>query len=58
MHRVLAESLGSTENSPGVDVEDQAAASYRSLGYISTQGFYPQYLLTIGEAVYIVCERN
>jgi CDP-4-dehydro-6-deoxyglucose reductase, E1 len=50
MPRVLAESLGFTENSPGLDDgPDRVIRWTGTWGDISTQSFYPPHHLTMGE---------
>jgi len=59
MPRPLAESLGFTENSPGLDEgPDRVARWTGAWGDISTQSFYPPHHLTMGEggAVNIVSD--
>ncbi|MCP9916650.1 lipopolysaccharide biosynthesis protein RfbH [Cyanobium sp. ATX 6F1] len=50
MPRVLAESLGISENSPGLDEgPDRVARWTGTWGDLSTQSFYPPHHLTMGE---------
>lgn len=50
MPRVLAKSMGITENSPGLDEgTDRVARWTGTWGDISTQSFYPPHHLTMGE---------
>ena len=61
MPRALAESLGFTENSPGLDEgSDRVVRWTGTWGDLSTQSFYPPHHLTMGEggAVNIVCEQK
>ena len=61
MPRELAESLGFSENSPGLDEgPDRVARWTGTWGDISTQSFYPPHHLTMGEggAVNIVREQK
>ena len=61
MPRVLAESLGFTENSPGLDEgPDRVVRWTGTWGDLSTQSFYPPHHLTMGEggAVNIVSEQK
>lgn len=61
MPRELAESLGFTENSPGLDEgPDRVVRWTGSWGDISTQSFYPPHHLTMGEggAVNIVRDQK
>jgi len=61
MPRELAESLGFTENSPGLDEgPDRVIRWTGTWGDISTQSFYPPHHLTMGEggAVNIVRDRK
>jgi CDP-4-dehydro-6-deoxyglucose reductase, E1 len=59
MPRELAESLGFSENSPGLDEgPDRVVRWTGTWGDLSTQSFYPPHHLTMGEggAVNIVCD--
>ncbi len=61
MPRALAESLGFTENSPGLDEgPDRVIRWTGTWGDISTQSFYPPHHLTMGEggAVNIVSDQK
>jgi len=61
MPRVLAESLGFNENSPGLDDgPDRVVRWTGTWGDISTQSFYPPHHLTMGEggAVNIVSDQK
>lgn len=61
MPRELAESLGFTENSPGLDEgPDRVVRWTGTWGHISTQSFYPPHHLTMGEggAVNIVRDQK
>jgi CDP-6-deoxy-D-xylo-4-hexulose-3-dehydrase len=61
MPRVLAESLGFSENSPGLDEgPDRVVRWTGTWGDISTQSFYPPHHLTMGEggAVNIVRDQK
>jgi CDP-4-dehydro-6-deoxyglucose reductase, E1 len=61
MPRELAESLGFTENSPGLDEgPDRVVRWTGTWGDLSTQSFYPPHHLTMGEggAVNIVCDAK
>jgi CDP-6-deoxy-D-xylo-4-hexulose-3-dehydrase len=61
MPRPLAESLGFTENSPGLDEgPDRVVRWTGTWGDISTQSFYPPHHLTMGEggAVNIVSDQK
>ena len=61
MPRKLAESLGFTENSPGLDEGPDRVIRYTGTwGDISTQSFYPPHHLTMGEggAVNIVRDQK
>ncbi|QNJ30619.1 CDP-4-dehydro-6-deoxyglucose reductase [Synechococcus sp. PROS-9-1] len=61
MPRQLAESLGVSENSPGLDEgPDRVVRWTGTWGDISTQSFYPPHHLTMGEggAVNIVCDTK
>jgi CDP-4-dehydro-6-deoxyglucose reductase, E1 len=61
MPRVLAESLGFSENSPGLDEgPDRVIRWTGTWGDISTQSFYPPHHLTMGEggAVNIVADQK
>jgi len=61
MPRQLAESLGFSENSPGLDEgPDRVSRWTGSWGDISTQSFYPPHHLTMGEggAVNIVVDQK
>jgi CDP-4-dehydro-6-deoxyglucose reductase, E1 len=57
----LAESLGFTDNSPGLDDgPDRVIRWAGTWGDISTQSFYPPHHLTMGEdgAVNVVCYQK
>jgi CDP-6-deoxy-D-xylo-4-hexulose-3-dehydrase len=61
MPRALAESLGFTENSPGLDEGPERVVRWTGTwGDISTQSFYPPHHLTMGEggAVNIVGDQK
>jgi len=61
MPRQLAESLGFTQNSPGLDEgPDRVVRWTGTWGDLSTQSFYPPHHLTMGEggAVNIVCDQK
>ncbi len=61
MPRVLAESLGFSENSPGLDEGPHRVVRWTGTwGDISTQSFYPPHHLTMGEggAVNIVSDQK
>ena len=49
MPRHLAEDLGFSTNSPGLDGSDRVARWTGTWGDISTQSFYPPHHLTMGE---------
>ena len=61
MPRSLAESLGITENSPGLDEGPKRISRWTGTwGDISTQSFYPPHHLTMGEggAVNVVSDQK
>jgi CDP-6-deoxy-D-xylo-4-hexulose-3-dehydrase len=59
MPRALAESLGFTENSPGLDEgPDRVVRWSGTWGDLSTQSFYPPHHLTMGEGGAVNIVRN